>query len=142
MIPYNLSCTQRGTYLYQLKDGRFQLIQEGAIAPFMWGPGYVLVENAMAEFLEALRLCRVSCREAVIWDRKNDKEYRSHKQLIIGHHFSADQIDDLDLDGERMFLMGDQHVFVSPALKQKLESESFSYLRFSERLSDFFGRET
>ncbi len=137
MYPYFVESEDFAVDLYQLKDGRFQPIKQGELGPFMYGDGYLLIENELAEYLELLDLPRVAFKDAVIWDRKTDSEYRTHKEVIIGQHFSFDQINDIDLDGERILMMDNMYVFVSPALKNKLEKSKFTYLKFSEGLSNF-----
>lgn len=139
MLPYHLQSAEYGVGLYQLKDGRFRLTQAGPITPLMCGIDYVLAERELADFLQSLDLPGVNYRDAIIWDGKSDRNHTTHRQLLIGQHFSHGQINDLDLAGERMLLMSNQHVFVSPSLKNTLEKTGFGYLSFSEGLSDFFG---
>ncbi|MDN3577824.1 hypothetical protein QWZ03_13705 [Chitinimonas viridis] len=57
--------------------------------------------------------------------------------MIIGHYFSVDQIDDLDLDGNRLLILGDEYLFASPSLMHSFNQAEFSYLEFSEGLSSF-----
>jgi hypothetical protein len=44
-LPFHVFCSESVVGLYELADGRFQLTEDGPIAPLMVGPGYVLVEN-------------------------------------------------------------------------------------------------
>lgn len=137
MYPYYVETEDVPVGLYQLKDGRFQPIQEGKLGPFMAGHSYLLVEKKLAQYLESLNIESATFKDAVIWDRKNDKEYHSHKEVIINQHFSSEQINDINLDGDRILMMNNEYVFVSPTLKNKLEKSQFSYLKFSEGLSRF-----
>lgn len=137
MYPYYVETDDIPVGLYQLKDGRFQLIQDGGIGPFMSGHGYLLVEKELAQYLENLRIERATFKDAVIWDRKNDKEHYSHKEIVLSQHFTSEQINDIDLDGDRILTMGNEYIFVSPSLKEKLENSKFSYLKFSEGLGKF-----
>ena len=138
-LPYYLSCSESGVNLYQLNDGRFQMITQGKIAPMMIGYGYALVEKEFAEYLEQLDLPRLDVVEAVIFDPKDKVEIRTHRQLLVGQHFSADTISDIDLDGERLLVMDNSDIFISSQLKKRLEEADFTYLRFSEGLSEFTG---
>lgn len=138
-LPYLMSCTDEAesVILYPLKDGRFQIVSQGKIAPLLNGNGYALIEEKFAEYLERLDLPQLIIDDAIIYDPKNKIEIQTHRQMHIGQHFSADMIRDINLDGERMLLMDNSHIFVSSLLKKRLESAGFQYLQFSEGLSDF-----
>ena len=136
MYPYFVETDDVPVGLYQLKDGRFQLIQKGKLGPFMSGYTYLLVENELAQFLESLNIERATFKDTVIWDRKNDKEHHSHKKVLC-QHFNSDQINDINLDGDRILMMDNEYIFVSPTLKDKLENSKYNYLKFSEGLSKF-----
>ena len=137
ILPYFMFCTEMGADLYQLKDGRFQIITKGKITPLMIGYGYTLVEKKFAEYLEHLNLPRLEIEDAIIYDPIDKNETTTHRQLKIGQHFSADIIRDIDLEGERLLLMNNRHVFASPKLKKRFEDSDFDYLRFSVGLSEF-----
>jgi hypothetical protein len=141
-LPYHMSCLESHPRLYQLSDGRFQIMEEGDLAPMMVGYEYVLVESGLAEYLEALDLPRLEIVGAVICDPRKKQEIHTYKQLQITQRFSFDMIRDINLDGERFLLMGETYLFVSPLLKQRLEVMPFKYLRFTEGFSEFAGKET
>jgi hypothetical protein len=135
--PFYLSCSSPADGLYQLEDGRFQLIANGPIAPLMTGFDYVLAEKALAEFLFARGMERVRFLPAIIYRRATGEEYRAHEQLIVDQRFSSGDIRDVALDGERLLLMDERHLFASPSLKDVLAESHFDYLQFSEGLSEF-----
>jgi len=132
-----MSCLESHPRLYQLSDGRFQIIEEGSLASMMVGYAYVLVESELAEYIRVLDLPQLEIVDAVVYDPRQKKEDRSYRQLRIGQSFSSDMIREINLDGEGFLLMDGRWVFVSPALKQRLESSPFKYLRFTEGLSEF-----
>jgi hypothetical protein len=103
----------------------------------MFGPGYFLVEEKLAHFLEALDVPGLRFEPAVIWHRRIDKEYLTHTNLIVARFFVSDTIGELDLSGNQVYSMNGTYLFVSPELKERLEAFPFSYLRFSKGLSDF-----
>lgn len=141
-LPYHVACLDAHPLLYQRSDGRFQIMEEGVLAPLMVGHEYVLVETALAEYLAVLDLPRLSISEAVIYDARRQQEVRTHRQLHIGQRFSSDAIRNIDLDGEGLLLMDDTHLFASPLLKRRLEESPFKYLQFTEGLDDFAGNRT
>lgn len=117
-------------------------MEEGALAPVMVGYEYVLVDSELAEYIEALNLPRLAVIAAVIYDPRQNQEIRTFRQLLISQHFSSDMIRDINLDGERFLLMDGTYLFVSPLLRQRLDASPFKYLRFTEGLSEFAGKET
>jgi len=137
--PFHIWTDRPAVGLFRLADGRFQLIEDGPVGPLMFGPGYFIVERQLSEFLSDLTLPRVAIEPAVIWHRATGQEFNTHARIVVGQWFAPDQINDLDLDGERLLSMSDEYLFASPALKEKLRASPFSYLRFSEGLSDFAG---
>jgi hypothetical protein len=105
----------------------------------MPGHGYFLVDKELANFLQHLNIPGVTFKDAIVWDRENNKEYHSHKEVIVTQHFTSDQINTLNLEGDRILVMGNEYIFVSPMLKDKLVNSRFNYLEFSEGLSRFAG---
>jgi hypothetical protein len=125
--------------LYELPDGRFQIMGAGRVAPMMTGYEYVLVEQQLAAYFAALDIPRPEIIDATIYDARRKQEILTHRQLRIGQQFSCDMIRDIDLDGERLLLMDARYVFVSPLLCERLKSSQFSYRRFTEGLGEFPG---
>ena len=136
-FPFHVSCSEPAVPLFQLADGRFQLIKDGSIAPFMDGPGYLLLENELAEFLVDLDIPGIDFEPATIWHRRIDREYLTHTRMNVETHFAQKEIQELDLNGLACYVMGDRYLFVSSSLKQVLVTSPFQYLEFSEGLDWF-----
>jgi len=136
-LPFYVSCRISHAGLFELSDGRFQKIAAGELAPWCTGHGYLLVERALAEFLQSAETERLQFEPVIVFDPTTSQEDRSLVRIRVGQFFTADQIRDLPLDGNRLLTMGDSYVFASPGLKQALIDAGFGYLRFSEGLSGF-----
>src|SRR4030095_7037758 len=136
-LPYHMTCPQSHARLYQLKDHRFQIVEEGGLAPVMIGYEYVLVEEDFAQYLTSLYLPRLEIIDAIIYDPRLKQEIRTYRELRIDQQFSSGMIRDIDLDGERFLLMDRQYLFVSGPLRKRLEASRFKYLRFTEGLTEF-----
>jgi hypothetical protein len=135
-LPFHVACNLPAARLFELGDGRLQLIDRAPIAPFMAGHQYLVVEKPLAEFLAVQALERVQQEPAILFDRITGDEIRTHVRLRVGQFFHADQISDLPLEGPRLLTLNDEYYFVSQELKEKLEGP-FPYLRFSEGLGEF-----
>lgn len=135
MYPYHIEIKNE-VDLYQLNDGRFQLINPGEISQIMSGYKYLLVENELADYLKSLEIDRVTFEPATVWDRRNDKEYRNYQKVIVNHHFTSSDINDIDLSGRQLLLMDNKYLFASPELKKVLQESPFS-ISFSKGLSNF-----
>lgn len=138
-LPFHLSCDLDAPRLYQLRDGRFQLIDPIPAPPFMSGYRYLIVEEALAAFLADCGVERVRYEPAILFDRASGTEHGGHVQVHVNQFFKPQDIKDLALDGPRLLTMEDQHYFVSLDLKRLLERSPFTYLRFSEGLTGFAG---
>jgi hypothetical protein len=138
-LPFHIFCDHPSVLVYELNDGRFQLIEPGPISPFLAGYRYLLVEQSLAAFLAELKVERVRYEPAVLFDPLKKQEIRTHVRLRVGQFFTENQLFDLPLDGPRLLSMNDQNYFVSPELKVRLESSPFQYLRFREGLGRFAG---
>ena len=136
-LPFLVTCSVPAVKLYELTDGRFQLIEQGPIAPLMIGYRYVLVEEGLAKFLQSLPLERIRYENVTLFNRGTAEEVRTHIRIRVGQFFEASQIQDIALSGLRILTMNDEYIFVSPELKRELEASGFKYLRFSEGLSGF-----
>ena len=137
MLPYSITCTTACDNLFELDDGRLQLISGGDTAPLMIGSNYILAELRFIEILEELNVERISNDDAVILRRRTGEEYRTHRRLKIGQCFQSEMINDLNVDGNRLLLMDNTYLFCSPLLKSSLEKYRLSYLSFTEGLSNF-----
>lgn len=139
MLPFLIESRLPAVRLFELDDGRFQLLEATEIGPFLPGYGYLLVERELAEFLTEHDVERIACEDAVLFDRPSNREFRTHVRVHVRQYFTSEQINDLDVTGLRILTMNDEYYFVSPALKEQLEKTTFVYLCFSEGLQGFSG---
>jgi hypothetical protein len=137
MLPFFVHTDEIAPRLYELSDGRFQIVEKGELTPFMSGYGYVLVRPDLAEFLEQLEIERVTIEDAIVWDRASNTECKTYKRLRLNHHFTSDQIKDINVEGIKLLVMDNELVFASPMLTASLKKSHFTYLKFSEGLDGF-----
>jgi hypothetical protein len=138
-LPFRITSELPAVGLYALSDGRYQLIKQGPVAPFMPGHGYLIVEKTLADFLVGLRLEDVRCEPVTLWNRSTGEEHKTHARVHVGQSFTAARIHELPLEGPRLLVMNDEFYFASPDLKARLEASPFTYLRFSEGLRGLVG---
>lgn len=139
MLPFLIESKMHSVRLFELNDGRFQLLEPGPIGPFLSGSGYLLVERHLGEFLVEQGVERITREDAILFDRPSGTEVRTHVRIRVGQYFTSDQICDLDLTGPRLLTMNDEYYFASPNLRDRLQQSPFGYLTFSEGLSGFAG---
>lgn len=137
MYPYLVESKVHAVGLYQLKDGRFQMIKEGKLSFYMSGYDYILLENKFADYLDSLDIPQIEFKEAVIWNRGLNREYKNYKQLIVRKYLTEENFETIDLRGLQMYLFTDNSLFVSPQLKDLLENSEFKHLSFIEGFSNF-----
>jgi hypothetical protein len=137
MLPYLIESRLPVVRLFELGDGRFQILEPVNIGPFLPGHGYLLVERYLAEFLNEHNVQRIVLEDAVIFDRQLGQEFRTHVRIQVRQYFTSVQINDLDLNGLRLLTMNDEYYFASPELKEQLEQSQFDYLCFSRGLEGF-----
>lgn len=136
-LPFLVSCEQPGPALFEISNGRFQLLEQLPVPPLVAGYGYLLVEQRLAFRLQELEVERVKFEQAVLFNPASGEEQRTHTRLRVNQFLRAGDLRDVSLDGLRLLTLNDQYYFVSPALKVVLEKGEFPYLRFSEGLSEF-----
>ena len=122
--------------LYQLNDGRFQIIRKGVLAPMMIGYKYILVEKDIATYFMELGIDRVRFEPAIVWDRKSDSENIDYVSIRVNHHFDTTEIGDIDCSGTQFLLYDNQQLFVSSELKAELEKSPYKFT-FTEGFSHF-----
>ena len=127
-LPYLMTYSHPSPLLFELADGRFHILQNGALPPFMAGYGYLLVEQAFAEFLQQIEVERIAFEPAVLYSPVTGEEFHSHVRVRVSQFFRANDLPDLNLTGLRMLALNDQYYFASPDLKEALEARSFGYL--------------
>ena len=135
MHPYHVEISNQ-TDLYQLNDGRFQLIKQGPLDPVMVGFKYILIKNSIAEHLKGMAIDRVTFKPAIIWNRKDDVEDLSYTKIEVNHHFDSESMNDIDLDGSQFLLMDNRYLFVTPELKIKIDASPLNW-SFSEGFGSF-----
>ena len=139
MLPFLIESRISPVRLFELGDGRFQILENAEIGPFLPGHGYLLVERKLSDYLVAHEVEGIVCEHAVLFDNVTSQEIRTHVRIRVRHYFTAGQIRELDLAGPRLLTMNDEYYFASPELKMLLEQGSFNYLSFSPGLEDFAG---
>lgn len=139
MYPFRVSSYKSPIRLYKLKDGRYQLIEKGEIGPFLYGIEYLIVERKFAQYLESLCIEGITFKDACLYDPIKKLEINTHVSIILSQHFDLKDIKNLNLNGHKMILLGNEYVFVSPSLKDKLSNAGFPYLEFKEGLSGLVG---
>ena len=139
MLPFFIDSRFHNVRLFELNDGRFQLLEAAPVGPFLSGPGYLLVERNLGKFLVEQGVERIACEDAILFDRPSNTEFRTHVRIRVGQYFTSDQIHDLDFTGPRLLTMNDEYYFVSPDLRDRLQQAAFGYLTFSKGLTGFAG---
>jgi hypothetical protein len=136
-LPYSVNCDLPAPLVFELNDGRFQLIDQTPVSPFMAGRGYLLVEQALADCLRHTGVEGVAYESAVLFNPATGEECHSHIRVRVAQVFRDHQLRDLNLSGRRMLTLNDQYYFVSQELLSVLQAGSFPYLSFSEGFSRF-----
>ena len=119
-----------GDSLYQLKDGRCQLIHGGAVTTIMHGGSRMLVAKELIALLEQIGspAFRV-VKSATIWRRREDREYNTHVEATGMDQLHYGQLRNHDLLGEQLFSF-EGYLLVTPSLKKRLQQAGFDSLRF------------
>ena len=84
MLPFLIESRVHSVRLFELNDGRFQLLDAIPIGPFLSGPGYLLVERNLGEFLVEQGVERIACNDAILLDRPSNTEFRTHVRIQVG----------------------------------------------------------
>ena len=137
MYPYFVESKNTHTDLFRLSNGRFQMIKQGNLSKFMSGVDYILLDNKLADFLDDQDIPLIEFNQAIIWNRKLDKEYKNYKHLIVNNYMTEENVKYLDLRGYKMYIYLKNYLFVSPELKEKLQAAEFNYFKFSLGFSRF-----
>jgi hypothetical protein len=136
-LPFLVSCSIPAPVLFERSDGRFQIMDQQPPSPFMAGHGFLLVEKALATFLQEIEVERVSFKPAVLFSPVTGEESSTHVRIRVAQFFRSNELLDLEVNGNRLLTLNDQYYFASPELKAALEASSFQYLEFSEGFSGF-----
>lgn len=136
-LPFLVSCSMPEPLLFECSDGRFQLVDQMPLSPFMSGYGYLLVEKKLAAFLKQVKVERVSFSPAIVFSAATGEEFTTHVRIRVSQFFRGNELLDLDASGYHMLTLSDQYYFVSQELKAALQSSEFRYRQFSEGLSGF-----
>lgn len=136
-LPFHITCSLPAPILFERSDGRFQIMEQQPLSPFMAGRGYLLVERALATFLRQHEVERVVFKPAILLSPMTGEQLGSHVSIRVSQFFRVNEMLDFDLSGKRLLTLNDQYYFASPELKAVLKASAFQYLEFSEGLSGF-----
>ena len=139
MLPFSIQPCVHSDGLYLLEDGRYQLLSGGELAPLMTGPEYVVCERIFIDLMDSLGCEGFTAEPVTLFRRRKAEEIQGYFRLRIHRGFSSDQINDLDLDGDRLLLMDNSHLFCTPSIGNKLQSARAPYFELSVGLSRFGG---
>ena len=137
MPPYLITSTEDSVPLFELEDGRFQMLKSGPIAEFASGYQYLLLGRILSKYFKSLDVPQVTYQPVVIMNRVTGEQIRSHTRVFVHRTIRQDEIKSLSLEGRHLLVMNGEHFFVSPTLKFALEANEFPYLQFTEGLSAF-----
>jgi len=65
MYPYFTKSKLYSVHLYPLDDGRFQMMWQGKLSPYMSNFDYILVENQLADFLDSLEIPEIEFKDSL-----------------------------------------------------------------------------
>jgi hypothetical protein len=136
-LPFHIACAALAPPLYERADGRFQIVQDLPLTPFLAGYQYLLVDEMLGIFLRKLDPPLVRYGPAVVFNPVTGAEIHSFLRVYADHVFEPTRIETLPLDGMRLFRMGNDHYFVSLGLKARLKRRWPGVFRFSKGLSQF-----
>ncbi len=94
--------------------------------------------EALTDFLRSLEIPELSFTVAVIFRRPTKEEFRTHERLVIGMRLRWREVREEHVTGYKLFV-SDGCMFVSPQLKDALQSAGFGYLSFYEGMPIRFG---
>ena len=137
--PFNITTSQDCDDLILLSDGRYQLVSGGDTAPLMIGYQYVVADLEFLSHLESVNAEGFTPEPTSIFRRSTGEELSDYVRLRIHRGFTDSDLKDIDLEGDRLILMNQEHLFATPTLCEKLKAEKISYIRLSPGLSQFAG---
>lgn len=135
MYPFHIEIRNK-TDLYQLNDGRYQLIRDAEVDSIMIGHKYILVRDDVVEKIIDTGVERVSFEPAIIWNRKTDKSYSNYQKMTSHRHFDSSNLNDIDIERKQFLILDNHYLFATPELKVALESLELG-LKFSEGFGNF-----
>ncbi|MBV1775382.1 hypothetical protein KSF73_06600 [Burkholderiaceae bacterium DAT-1] len=135
-LPYFIQTQRPSPSLFKLADGRFQLVDGAEPTLFMPGFDYLVMSRVLAEYLQSLAIQRITMHPVTVFHRGTGKTWSDYFNVEVGQYFQQDQIHDLNLEGDRILVMGNGNFFASPALALKL-AEHFPELRMIEGIGFF-----
>ena len=135
MPLYNVE-SKSGHDLYQLIDGRYQIIRKGRFSDILLGHEYILVKEYIADFLLCNEVKGIRFEPAIIYDKTSAQEWHDYCVMLFDCTFNASMISMLDHAGLKAYCMDSRYLFVTPDLKVLLETTNFK-LQFSQGLNHF-----
>ncbi|MCR6637858.1 MAG: hypothetical protein NVV82_02370 [Sporocytophaga sp.] len=137
-IPINV--TNKNTIqiqLWRLKDNHFRILQDGEFSLLLSGPGYILIKQELLSVFKKLGNEQLRITQRKIIDQVLKIEFNDYYELTIKNSISPEIIDSIKIQGQQVWIYMEEHLFVSPELKEILASQFNNELGFSEGFSHF-----
>lgn len=125
-----MTSRDQGDGVIPLRDGRFQLISGGEIAPLIVCHDVILLRSDIAAILSDFAPDCVTTAPAKIYRRRTDETFATHSRLSIAQRITWEHCGSSKVDWPLIALLGNDQVFVQPALRKALLDAGFDCLDF------------
>jgi hypothetical protein len=126
-LPYDDS-----VQLSYREDGRFSIVKDGKFYSIIWAtPGYFLLRSRLTRLLIEYNIPNFIFKSAYIYNPFTGQFWNDYFEVKIEKHIYPSHSPKVDKKGLRIWHYNYSHIFVSPKLKELIQKNGFSDLKFS-----------
>ncbi|MBQ4811506.1 hypothetical protein J8M20_09160 [Pseudoalteromonas luteoviolacea] len=126
---YEIDEPEDSAQLYELKDGRFQIVGPGVLYDILLVSGYILVSERFAVFLDNLKISGIRLESAVIYNPANKKEIYTHQKMEVLKKYNKKNMNQIiDSTICKIAQYGNGCIFVNAPLKTEIEKVYKDYI--------------
>lgn len=127
--------------LFKLNDHEFQVIEIGIFRPILDGTGYLLIIDKIANVLQKYVGSQITINNVRIYRKSTDEEWFSYRSITIKNEINYEDYSYIKCNGLQIFHLMNSKIYVSPDLKDKIETQllSIGRIRLKQGVSVFIG---
>lgn len=114
---------EKEVHVDKINDNKYSVLEFGAFKPIITST-LVLVDNSIAAILHKYVSEQISpSNKVTIWRKSTDETWTNYSEIEVSNKLDLESFENAKYDGFRIYQLPFNELYISAALKEKIESE-------------------
>lgn len=136
----NKNNNEKDVIVDKIEEGKFRVLEFGKFHPIL-NNGY-LIDNSIAEILKKYVSEQIEfAKNVIIWRKATNETWNNYSEIKIKNHLNLEQFKSAEFNGNRIYHLMNNDIYISSELKNKLISDckKINELEFIKELPLYAG---